>query len=62
MLYNDRLPSDCAFSGVLSAGYWSSSTRADNPGLAWIVGLLVGDTNAFGKVNTFLVWPVRGGA
>jgi hypothetical protein len=56
-------PTDCAFSGVQSAFYWSSTTVAGNPGFAWIVFLVDGDTPAGGKGSTaVVVWPVRGGS
>jgi hypothetical protein len=51
-----------AFSGVQSADYWSATTFAGSPDIAWLVNLSVGLTNAIGKGIAFLVWPVRGGA
>jgi hypothetical protein len=55
---------DCAFSGVFhTAGYWSSTTYAILPEIAWYVRLDVGFTNV-GRKDFFtgLAWPVRGGA
>jgi hypothetical protein len=51
---------DCAFSGVQSTPYWSSTTTAFTSDDAWVVpggGLTVGD--GF-KGGIALVWPVRG--
>ena len=54
---------DCAFSGVQSVGYWSSTTVAVSPpGGAWRVTLVDGTTNPLFKGAPGLVWPVRGGA
>jgi hypothetical protein len=51
-----------AFSGVQSTSYWSSTTSAGNPDLAWVVLLVVGDTFANDEGGTpGRVWPVRGG-
>jgi hypothetical protein len=52
---------DCAFAGVQSAVYWSSTTLAGNPVFAWRVFLVDGVTLADGKGFTIRVWPVRGG-
>ena len=52
----------CAFSGVQSNNYWSSTTNANNPNNAWNVNLNNGNTNNDNKNNTNFVWPVRGGA
>lgn len=56
---------DCAFVNVPSFGqltlYWSSTTIADNPELAWNAHLGIGATVAGVKGLTSLVWPVRGG-
>jgi Protein of unknown function (DUF1566) len=55
-------PADCAFSGVQSANYWSSTAYAVGSDFAWVVFLLDGFTGAGFKHVTALVWPVRGGA
>ena len=52
---------DCAFSGVVSSFYWSSSTVAVTTTTAWDVGMANGRVNDVGKTNTRYVWPVRGG-
>ena len=50
------------FTGVLSAGYWSSSTRATDTASAWSVVMYDGDVdNGVKTSNTGYVWPVRGG-
>jgi hypothetical protein len=51
-----------AFSGVQSAGYWSSTTNAGNSAGAWLVDLNDGSANVGAKESDLLVWPVRGGA
>jgi Protein of unknown function (DUF1566) len=50
------LPTGEPFLGVQAAGYWSSTTYAANPSLAFGLGLTSG-----GKDFTYHVWPVRGG-
>ena len=58
------LPPGSPFSGVLSGGYWSSTTDASIPANAWIVNLGAGDVAngpKSGGVQVPLVWPVRGG-
>ena len=52
---------DDPFSGVVSSYYWSSTTYAGNPGLAWYVYLYRGYVHRGNKDNNFYVWPVRGG-
>src|SRR5262245_23859252 len=59
--FNPALPSGHPFSGVQPAVYWSSTTIADDPGLAWGVSLVVGSPRPGGKADTSRVWPVRGG-
>jgi len=55
------LPPDHPFSGVQTLYYWTSSSREDNPYLAWGVQLRYGGANGIVKDNTNYVWPVRGG-
>jgi Protein of unknown function (DUF1566) len=55
------LPTGHPFLNVQSADYWSSTTRAGNPVLAWVVDLGDGNTIDVFKDNTTHVWPVRGG-
>lgn len=50
-----------AFSGVQSSAYWSSSSEAFDPQLAWSVSLGSGFVYANFKASTFSVWPVRAG-
>ncbi|MCI0435770.1 MAG: DUF1566 domain-containing protein, partial [Gemmatimonadetes bacterium] len=41
--------------------YWSSSTFAGGPGLAWTVGFFIGNTERVDKAGIALVRAVRGG-
>ena len=49
--------------GIWIAGdnYWSSTTYLPHNDQAWYVELYNGVTDAYGKVNIDLIWPVRGG-
>lgn len=47
--------------GVQVNIYWSSAAYADVFGAAWFATLYWGYVDYTGKINTFLVWPVRGG-
>jgi hypothetical protein len=58
---NPGLPTGHPFLNVQQADYWSSTTYAGNPVVAWFVFLHDGRTGAIGKGGTSLVWPVRGG-
>ncbi|RLE20061.1 MAG: hypothetical protein DRJ65_19015 [Acidobacteria bacterium] len=49
------------FAGVQSDGFWSSTSAAYNPGLAWTVWPYYGSVDHDGKWNTGYVWPVRAG-
>ena len=51
------------FTGVQANGYWSSSSFAGNPAIAWFVGLSDGSVYASSKNVTvsYYVWPVRAG-
>jgi hypothetical protein len=50
------------FSSVQQSNrYWSSTSLAGATGSAWFVSFGVGDVGAGGKINTYYVWPVRGG-
>lgn len=49
------------FSGVQSNGYWSSTSYAFYPTLAWYVYLLDGYLSYTSKPYSLYVWPVRGG-
>jgi len=48
------------FTGVQSSYYWSSTTPASYPDVAWSVGLTYGSVNGNGKTINFYVRPVRG--
>ena len=58
--FNPALPSGHPFSRVQPGVYWSSTTIADDPGLAWGVSMVVGSPRPVGKADTSRVWPVRG--
>jgi hypothetical protein len=47
--------------GVQSARYWSASTNAENPAVAWYVRFTDGLVLSSVKTNTDHVWCVRGG-
>lgn len=50
------------FSGVQSNYYWSSTTNVGNPIYAWSVGLYYNEVaSSVVKIDTYYVWPVRGG-
>ncbi len=55
------VPANDAFSGVVSTGYWSSTTYAANAAIAWIVNLDGGYVLDTYKPNNYFVWPVRAG-
>jgi hypothetical protein len=59
--FNPALPTGHPFSGVQSSDYWSSTSLAVRPDVAWIVILNDGVTFFDRKDGTILVWPVRGG-
>jgi hypothetical protein len=41
--------------------YWSATTNAENPTLAWVVVFGNGDVGSINKTNNIQVWCVRGG-
>jgi hypothetical protein len=51
----------CAFAGVPSSNYWSSTTLAGPAINAWDVALVNGTVVNNAKALNFLVWPVRAG-
>ena len=63
--YNPAIPVDHSFINVVSASYWSSTTRANitSDHIAWMVHLYIGMTTPYTTAETILcnVWPVRGG-
>ena len=55
------LPADHPFTNVQNFYYWSSTTYADYPAIAWIVYMGQGFLDGGNKyLNWFYVWPVRG--
>ena len=58
---NPSLPTGHPFTNVLSAGYWSATTVADNPYGAWLVRFGNGDVDTVSKGGSELAWCVRGG-
>ena len=49
------------FTGVQSADYWSATTPADNPAVAWVVGFFLGgDVDSSFKTGSTHAWCVRG--
>jgi len=51
-----------SFTGVQSSEYyWSSTTLADYPAIAWYVFMSHGAVVYISKTNSRYVWPVRGG-
>ena len=53
------LPSGHPFTGVWSAGYWSSSADAVSTSAAWNVNLVNGHVNGDHMTSPYRVWPVR---
>ena len=49
------------FNNVQAFYYWSSSSYAGSPALAWIVNMSDGNVDADAKPNSNYVWPVRAG-
>jgi hypothetical protein len=49
------------FSNVQASYYWSSSSYAGSPDLAWFVVMDNGIVGASSKANSAYVWPVRAG-
>jgi hypothetical protein len=58
---NPALPVGHPFSGVQSNNYWSSTTSASSPSIAWHVYLYNGIVSIDNKTGGHPVWPVRGG-
>lgn len=56
------LPPGHPFSFVQSVNYWSASSAADSPTLAWFVSFRNGDVLTGGKAFEIQVWCVRGGS
>ena len=50
------------FTGIQSASYWSATTDADNPTIAWVVYFTIGNVTRVFKTDVIhLAWCVRGG-
>lgn len=49
------------FGNVVNGGYWSSTTYAPDPTIAWFVEMSFGNVNQNWKADGYSVWPVRGG-
>lgn len=58
---NPILPAGHPFRNVQSAIYWTSTTLASAPALAWMTTLGIGPAVFDLKVNSSRMWPVRGG-
>ncbi|MBF0539744.1 MAG: DUF1566 domain-containing protein [Nitrospirae bacterium] len=58
---NPTVTSGNPFINVKSNYYWSSTTSASNPGLAWLVDMTSGGVSTNSKSYGSRVWPVRGG-
>ncbi len=59
--YGPALPLGHPFTGVVSSGYWSSTSDAYDTGHAWNVYLTNGNAHGGGRTSTNYVWPVRAG-
>ncbi|MFC2023758.1 DUF1566 domain-containing protein, partial [Chloroflexota bacterium] len=49
------------FTWVQSNAYWTTTSLAQNPSVAWYVGFWHGREYWEPKTGTIRVWPVRGG-
>jgi hypothetical protein len=58
---NPDLPPGHPFSNVQSSGYWSATTGAFGPSVAWVVDFSNGGVFTDGKAATVFVWCARGG-
>ncbi len=47
------------FPQILSERFWTSTSRADRPAAAWIVGFYSGDVALSGKDHSYYVRAVR---
>lgn len=55
------LPVNHPFTNVQSAFYWSSTSAAPVPAMAWIVSMRNGEAPYSNKTSTYYAWPVRRG-
>jgi hypothetical protein len=58
--FEPAVPSDHPFEEVQDARYWSSTTYANDKGMAWFVDMTAGGLSFFNKWFSHFVWPVRG--
>jgi hypothetical protein len=58
---NPALPLGHPFTNVLSPNYWSATSFAENPSLAWFVFVINGNVFNTNKSDGLQVWCVRGG-
>jgi hypothetical protein len=58
---NPSLPAGHPFTNVQSSAYWSATTNAVSPSLAWVVSLSNGAVANFSKAAFHYLWCVRGG-
>ncbi len=49
------------FKNVQSGSYWSSTSYGGYAGNAWVVSMLTGRVDGYGRSNVSYVWPVRSG-
>ncbi len=59
--FNPALPAGNPFTNVQSLNYWSSTTYALDTRYAWDVNMDGGYVSNGRKIDSFYVWPVRGG-
>jgi len=57
----DQWKESDAFPGVQSGCYWAATAYADGTSFAWYVDIYDGGVYVADKVNTYYMWPVRGG-
>jgi hypothetical protein len=58
---NATILNTLGFNSVQAGYYWSSSSYAGSPALAWVVGMDGGIVGADDKTASYYVWPVRAG-
>jgi len=59
---NPALPVGHPFTSVQSDYYWSATTNASYTYSAWVVNVVNGGVDYYGKAyNSYYVWPVRSG-
>jgi len=61
---NPPLPAGYPFANVQTDAddrYWSSTSYASDPDMAWALGMISGSLAPWAKMDTAFVWPVRSG-